>query len=507
MPALGEVTSELGGYRAIEVPDGSTGADHTTPAGIAGTAGGVCSVDAAGKGTCCTGVLVTSKTFVTAAHCVFDDNCNPGSAFKVSFPKAPLHNGAVFSSTAQPGVCHNPRSTNGQDVAVLRLDTAVPSTVIAKPAEIYLGNVEDLINAGAPQVVVVGRGLQGYVEGTFPPVEVTDGKLRYGALYAYVTTGEIRNKRGQGVNHYKGDSGGPVFAWEPVRGRYVLAGIHSGWRTWYDTWWDEVTGDERHAKIHAPINMSRGVAIDIDREIPELDPDKDGIQEAFDPCPASRCAARRISMTHCSDPGQFEDKDGDGVGDSCDNCPPSFNHANLSWPWSSTNPDQLDTDGDGIGDRCDLCPTHPDPYVFSNPGFLPVQPDFDRDMIGDACDLCREDPDAGFLGPRQCFVTSSVCAGEKRGTCVPIDRDGVEGRCSDAPDHDGDGVPDACDSCEGWDDWGTNSNEYVEKAQFVVPMDDACDPVPVLDVRSQREVRASTPTSPTMGLESRSPCR
>ena len=36
-----------------------------------------------------------------------------------------------------------------------------------------------------------------------------------------------------------------------------------------------------------------------------------------------------------------EDADGDGVGDSCDNCP------------SDSNTDQLDTDNDGVGDECD----------------------------------------------------------------------------------------------------------------------------------------------------------
>jgi len=58
------------------------------------------------------------------------------------------------------------------------------------------------------------------------------------------------------------------------------------------------------------------------------------------------------------------DTDGDGIGDSLDNCP------------STPNPTQADTDGDGVGDACDNCPT------VANPG----QEDSDGDGIGDACE-------------------------------------------------------------------------------------------------------------------------
>ncbi len=58
------------------------------------------------------------------------------------------------------------------------------------------------------------------------------------------------------------------------------------------------------------------------------------------------------------------DADGDGIGDTIDNCP------------TTPNFDQDDDDQDGFGDVCDNCPQ------VSNPG----QENSDLDDDGDACD-------------------------------------------------------------------------------------------------------------------------
>ena len=90
------------------------------------------------------------------------------------------------------------------------------------------------------------------------------------------------------------------------------------------------------------------------------------------------------------------DLDGDGAGDTCDNCP------------LLPNPGQEDSDGDGIGDICDNCPTAPNPD----------QLDEDADFLGDACDNCP----------------SAVNASQS-----DVDGDGVGDACGD---EDADGWPD-----------------------------------------------------------------
>lgn len=85
------------------------------------------------------------------------------------------------------------------------------------------------------------------------------------------------------------------------------------------------------------------------------------------------------------------DRDGDGIPDSLDNCPDTF------------NPDQLDFDRDGIGDVCDLC-TDSDDDGYGDQGYPlntcpndncptvwnPLQTDSNGDGIGDACTIAGQ---------------------------------------------------------------------------------------------------------------------
>ncbi|HNF99193.1 MAG TPA: thrombospondin type 3 repeat-containing protein, partial [Pseudomonadota bacterium] len=150
------------------------------------------------------------------------------------------------------------------------------------------------------------------------------------------------------------------------------------------------------------------------------------------------------------------DRDGDGLGNSCDNCPdrPNLDQADRdsdrigdvcdNCP-NVPNPDQKDSNGDGIGDACDACLT-------SMPN--PDQPDTDGDGKPDSCDNCptvkngdQKDSDGDGVGD-----ACDKCAGDNR---QDRDKDGIPDACdncidtpnADQKDTDGDGIGDACDNC------------------------------------------------------------
>ena len=82
------------------------------------------------------------------------------------------------------------------------------------------------------------------------------------------------------------------------------------------------------------------------------------------------------------------DGDGDGVGDSCDNCLVLY------------NPIQEDADTDGIGDSCDNC------SLVANAG----QVDGDSDLVGDVCDCAPADGSA-FAAPHEIAGLRPVAGG------------------------------------------------------------------------------------------------
>ena len=185
------------------------------------------------------------------------------------------------------------------------------------------------------------------------------------------------------------------------------------------------------------------------------DDDNDGDADDRDNCPTTANANQ-------------EDTDDDGAGNVCDNCP------------ALANADQGDTDGDGLGNACDA---DEDGDGLCNEGRTPAadeagctgidncpsvanggQVDSDGDGVGDACDLCPtrtlDSPDddndgigdlcepvacVGVDSPRAGCLSDADCA-NAGGICLE------GGRCLDAIDTDGDGLPDACDQDDDGDD-------------------------------------------------------
>ena len=129
-----------------------------------------------------------------------------------------------------------------------------------------------------------------------------------------------------------------------------------------------------------------------------IDADGDGVHRRCDRCRADFDPAQR-------------NRDDDGWGDVCDNCPGVANS-------------QEDTDVDGIGDACDNCPER----------WNDDQRDSDGDGVGDGCDNCRQDGN-GNQADRD---------GDGRGNACDNCRDVAN---ADQRDGDGDGIGDACDPC------------------------------------------------------------
>jgi hypothetical protein len=128
------------------------------------------------------------------------------------------------------------------------------------------------------------------------------------------------------------------------------------------------------------------------------------------------------------------DADGEGVPDSCDNCP------------GVANADQGDSDYDGWGDACDPCLQDPDN-------------DTDGDSLCAGQDACPFDPDNDGDGDGRCAIEDS---------CPSIDN-------PDQADRDGDGLGNACDSDD--DNDGLADVYETGTGLYVSPTDTGTDPL------------------------------
>lgn len=135
------------------------------------------------------------------------------------------------------------------------------------------------------------------------------------------------------------------------------------------------------------------------------------------------------------------DADGDGIPDTTDNCPNTY------------NPDQEDSDGDNIGNLCDATPYGPDTDGDGHPDLQdncpnvanPDQLDSNGDGRGDACPISETDTDGDGI-----IDAEDNCPNLANTDQLDWDNDGIGDVCDSTPygpDADGDTIPDDIDNC------------------------------------------------------------
>ena len=168
-----------------------------------------------------------------------------------------------------------------------------------------------------------------------------------------------------------------------------------------------------------------------------FDVDGDGLPDSCDNCPA------------LSNPGQ-PDQDEDGVGDGCDNCPliSNTNQENCNGDGEGDVCEAAtvdrDDDGDGVCNGSDNCPSDANAS----------QADLDTDQVGDACDNCplnsnpnQEDCDGDGEGD-VCESATADQDDDGDGVCNGSDNCPSDANAGQA-DLDTDQIGDACDNCPG----------------------------------------------------------
>ena len=413
----------------------------------------------------CSATLVTPIHVLTAAHCL---DGRPPSGYVVHFPQGgdPAGSDYPVDSFVMVGTNTINHHTMGRDIALLKLQRPVPPTVVANPAPVWTGKIADGLSWSEGTYAVgfghpnLGKRQYGRVRGAFRLSDPCD-KIQPFEGYCQDSP-TINARRDNETTTRGGDSGGPLFV--KVDGTFYLIGVASGHHDYLT--WDGYFEDQVWAPVGKPTEVAKTITA-----LLEGDRDGDGVNDDVDNCPPAAC---RFPLA-CQNPDQ-KDSDGDGWGDACDNCP------------SIVNVEQRDWDRDGHGDVCDKCPK-----VASANNL-----DSDGDGVGDVCEQCVA------YGERLPCTSDATCRAKNAGTCMwDVDGNGapiLPGLCSNEADDDGDGVPQSCDFCRNLKDADNrNANMAIEFEWHVEHRGDRCDPVPQLafEVPGVRYEKALVPKQGT----------
>jgi hypothetical protein len=342
--------SDVHEVRRQSIMGGTVDDEHTSVVGIL--------INVNGGQAICSGTLIAPNLVLTAQHCVaeitsqfvqcgntpFGNQFAPGSFGVTTQTNFPQNAGDYFGVNT----VHTPPGANdtcGFDIALLELAQNITET------EPIVPRIDVPIETGE-SYTAVGFGHVGDGTGSGTRRQLGGREVLCGTGECSINDGIETTEFAGTDGTCQGDSGGAALDSEGrvlgalSRGPDGCAGsVYSAVDAWAQ--WLRDTGEmaAMNGGYDAPIWVTDGVS-----EVPENDPDLDGILDPDDNCPQT--------------PNEEQvDGDGDGLGDECDD----------------------DLDGDGTANDVDNCP------MYANP----EQHDNDEDGFGDVCD--DDDDDDGVL--------------------------------------------------------------------------------------------------------------